>query len=727
MNIISRNIRCRMLTALCSLALSGSLLAQNPAPPPTPAKPVVDTYHGVTVTDPYRWMEDMSSNEFKNWLQSQAAYASTVLSTIPGRQPLQQRLLALSDAMESIGHIDQANGLLFYVKTEPGRDGRRLFVRQGEQGRERVLFDPDALTKDGKHFAIDFFSPSPNGKLVAIGISQGGSEDSVLRILEVTTGRFLGDSIDRTGLNHEGINWLKDSRRFTYNRLPPADAEGKRERYNKSAVYLHTIGQPVDKDQPLIGFGIDSQRSFEIADLPFVWTAPGSRFALANVQHGDLTDRSLYIAPVAKLAGMATPWLQLTKAEDQVHAAWLAGDNLYLLSYKDAPRGQLLKLDLATPSLDKAKVVIPAGQDVLRDAVVAKDAIYVKALDGGLGKLIRLPHVNGEARAIALPFAGSIRGMSAEPTKAGIRLALEGWTRSKVEYRVGADGKLTDTGLAKPSPLDFSQIAVTRAMVKSHDGVAVPLSILHRKGLKLDGSNPTILSGYGAYGITMEPRFSSSRLAWLERGGVMAIAHVRGGGEFGEEWHKGAYITNKVNTVLDFIACGEYLVTQGYTSAAKLAGQGGSAGGITVGGAITRRPDLFAAAHSSVGVSDMLRAELTPNGPPNIMEFGTVTNPTHFPAMLDNSAFHRIRDGVAYPAVISTTGVNDPRVEAWMPAKLAARLQVASGSQKPVLLRVDYDAGHGMGSNKSQYLAETADVWSFFLWQMGDPAFQPAH
>ncbi len=246
---------------------------------------------------------------------------------------------------------------------------------------------------------------------------------------------------------------------------------------------------------------------------------------------------------------------------------------------------------------------------------------------------------------------------------------------------------------------------------------------LYRKGMKQDSSNPTILSGYGAYGITMSPSFDPMRLAWLEKGGIIAIAHVRGGGELGEDWHQGAHILNKANTALDFIAAAEYLIKNGYTSSTRLAGQGRSAGGITIGGAINRRPELFAAAHSGVGLSDLLRAELTPNGPPNIAEFGSVTNPLQFKAMLANSPYHNIRDGAQYPAVIVTTGTNDPRVASWMASKFAARLQAASASSKPVLLRVDYNAGHGMGSGKEQVVAETADVWSFFLWQMDVPGF----
>jgi prolyl oligopeptidase len=283
----------------------------------------------------------------------------------------------------------------------------------------------------------------------------------------------------------------------------------------------------------------------------------------------------------------------------------------------------------------------------------------------------------------------------------------------------------TDTGLVTPSSVDFSQMEAEEVFATSYEGTRVPLSILHKKGLTLDGSHPTILTGYGAYGLSLEPGFSPTALAWLERGNVLAIAHVRGGGEYGEAWHLAGEKLTKLNTVFDFIACAEYLINQQYTAPKYLAGRGGSAGGMTVGGALTWRPDLFSVILDQVGVSDTLRVELTPNGPPNISELGSVQNEEGFHGLYAMGAYFHVRDGTAYPAVLFTTGANDPRVAPWQMTKMTARVQAATRSDRPVLLRVDYDAGHGMGSTKSQNEMLTADLWSFALWQMGDPAFQP--
>jgi len=709
-------------------AVSANAPAATPAvllaPPMTPATPVVDNYFGTQVIDPYRWMENMKADAFQTWARAQSDYAAAVLARIPGRDALKARLAELNNAAENISGIETVGGRLFYLKSEPGRNVRRLFMRDA-QGNERVLLDPSAIDASGAHQSIDFYTPSPDGTLMAVGLSHGGSEDSVLRILDIATGSFLAESIDGAGLNHEGIGWRPDSRAFFYNRLPPADKNGVRERYNKSAVYEHVVGQDVSKDRAVFGYGVTVKRHFAVPDLPVVLTSPDSQYAVAVVLHGDAVDRSVYVAPLSAINGPDTPWRRIAGPQDQVNWVHLRGNELYLLSHKNAPRYQLLSMDIKA-DLSKAKVVVAKSDAVLKKAAVAKDAIYLRTLDGGVSRLVRVPFDTKQPQPVALPFDGTVLEIVADGSTPGAMVKLEGWTESPRIYRVSPEGQVSDTGMLKPSPVSFADIEAKRVMVRSHDGTLVPLSILHKKGLKLDGSNPAIVNGYGAYGITQEARFVPSRLAWLERGGVLAVAHVRGGGEFGEEWHKGAHILNKANTIRDFIACTEYLVSAGYTSSKKLAGTGGSAGGITVGGAITQRPELFAAAQSAVGVSDMLRMEFTPNGPPNIAEFGTVRKKAHFEAMYAISPYHRVKDGGKYPAVILTTGMNDPRVDAWMPAKFAARLQTATTSGKPVLLRIDYKAGHGMGSTVGQRVAETADVWSFFLWQMGDPAFQPA-
>lgn len=723
------------LLALCLAAsvngASAASLVQPPYPA-TPLKPVTDVYHGTAVVDPYRWMEDMKSAEFQTWLRAQADYTKAGLAQLPGRAALRERLGQLSDAGESTGGYKSVAGQLFYMKRAPGQNQSRLWLRAGVEGAERELLDPNNIPGEpGKH-AIDWYTPSPDGKRLAIGLSSGGSENSVLRVLDVASGKFLSEAIAHTGLNQFGVAWFKDGSGFAYNRHP---AE---ERYNKSAVFLHKLGADPAQDAPLFGWEVNAQEKHALADLPYVYLSKDSRWALAEVLHGDAVERSYWVAPAEDLLkkGAATPWRRIIRPEDKVTEATISGDQIYALSQKKASRRELLQLDLRLRST-LFRPLLPAGESVLQDIKLAGDAVYVKALDAGVSKLWRVEkNMPGKGKKpaisiVALPFEGTLREIS--PLPGGELLVLhEGWTQppqSLVLTKPGAaDASARRVNLQKPVAVDTSGVQAERVMVKSHDGVMVPLSIMSSKSAPRDGKRPTILIGYGAYGSTQEPRFGATRLAWLERGGVTAICHVRGGGELGEEWHRGGHILTKQNTVSDFIACAEYLIAQKYASPATLAGTGGSAGGITIGGAITQRPDLFAAAQSAVSLSDMLRMETTPNGAPNIAEFGTVTNPAHFKSMYALSPVHRVRDGVNYPAVIVTTGANDPRVEAWIPAKFAARLQAAQAERyasKPALLRVDFEGGHGMGSGVSQRLDETADVWSFFLWQFGDVGFAP--
>jgi prolyl oligopeptidase len=350
----------------------------------------------------------------------------------------------------------------------------------------------------------------------------------------------------------------------------------------------------------------------------------------------------------------------------------------------------------------------------------------VQDLDGGIGRLRRLPYGSGTAESVKLPFDGAIQSLVTNPTEPGAWLELVGWTRPPLWYALDAKStKLEDTHIVPPSPVDFSQITSEEVKAKSADGTMVPLSIVHKRGIAMNGSNPTWLEGYGAYGFTLDPVFRPTWLAFLERGGIYAVAHIRGGGEYGEDWHNAGRQLTKQHTIDDFIACARYLIENKYTSPAKLGGEGTSAGGITIGGAVTQRPDLLGAALIRVGDSDALRSELMASGPANIPEFGTVKEADGFKALYAMDAYQHVKPA-AYPAVLLTTGVNDPRVAPWQAAKMAARLQAATTSGKPVLLRVDYDAGHGMGSTKSQRDSELADELAFLFWQFGVPEFQPA-
>jgi prolyl oligopeptidase len=458
---------------------------------------------------------------------------------------------------------------------------------------------------------------------------------------------------------------------------------------------------------------------------PWVVAHAGSRFAVAHVANGDQRDIALYAAPLAAVGKPGTPWVRICDFTDKVTAFAVHGDDIYLLSYRDSPRFSVLRTSMAAPDIARAATVVPASARVLVRMAAAKDALYLEARDGTLKRLVRRAWGASRAVDVALPREGAAHLMAWRAERDGAIFGLTAWTRAQEIYAVDRAGNVANTKLQPLGQYDApTGLIATEVKVKSHDGALVPLSIVHRADIKLDGTNPTLLSGYGSYGITSEPYYQASRLAWLERGGVYAVANVRGSGVYGQDWYLAGKKENKPNTWKDLIACAEYLIAQKYASKERLGIIGGSAGGITVGRAMTERPELFAAVVPLVGVLDMVRAETTANGVPNIPEFGTVKKEDEFRALLAMSSYHHVKDGAAYPAVLLIHGVNDPRVEWWESAKMAARLQAATSSGKPVLLDLDYDAGHGIGSTKLQRQRQAADYYSFLLWQTGHPEFQ---
>jgi len=582
-----------------------------------------------------------------------------------------------------------------------------------------LLIDPDKVSEPGKRYSIDSYNPSFDGKYVSYTISVGGSENGEMRVIETATGKDMGERIDRARFGAGA--WLPDNHSFVYNRLQKlADGAPATELYQKSRVYLHTLGTSPDSDVAVFGYEVNPAIKMETTPLPFAYVPIGSKYIIALVNSGVSPNSEYYITTVDKLTQTPIPWRKFVSLDDEVANLDLHGDDVYLLTYKNTPRYKVVHLNLSQPDLVKANTIFPASDAVVTAAGAAKDAVYVQTLDGGVGKLWRVDYKGGAPQLIKLPYDGTANIGWTDQLTEGLLFGLTSWTKSSAYFAYNpATQKATDTTLIPPIPIDMNSIDAVSVKAKSYDGTMVPLVILSKKGLKRDGTNPTLMIGYGAYGIVnTEPFFASGYLPWLERGGILAFAGVRGGGEYGEEWHLAGKQKTKPNTWKDFIACAEYLISEKYTSASHLAGEGGSAGGILIGNSIAERPDLFGAAVDAVGVNDAVRAETTSNGVPNIPEFGSTKTEEGFKALLEMDAYLKIKDGVQYPAVLLVTGINDPRVEPWMSAKMAARLQTATSSGKPILLRVDYDAGHGFGSTKRQRNEQNADIYAFLFGQL---------
>ena len=736
-----------------------SIAQQASSPPVAPVRPITDTYFGTKVVDPYQWMENLKDPEVVAWFKGQANYTKSVLDRIPGRDVLLKRITALDNAGQSVASVQIGGNRYFYLKTDPGFTTDKLFVRDGVPllskervgvtlaglpsgggagggglpsgggatggGTERLLVDPEKLAKNGVHYAIDYFTPSYDGRYVAYAMSPGGSEDSVLSVMDVRTGRNLSDRIDRAEFGD--VAWRTDGRSFFYVRLQKlAAAESQVDRYKKSCVYLHRLGSDPDTDRLIFGYGVSPHVPMTEDDDPQVFFTPASPFLFGIINHGVSREETVYAAPISSVGDSVIPWHKIADTADDVVGLDAHGGTVFLQTHKNTPRFKIIVTTIDHPDLTRAGVLVPEGRSVIIGLGAAQDALYVQTLDGGIGRLLRVPYVLAHRYQLDLPYDGNIPAIVTYGDRPGLVFLETGWTHSSLWYAYNPDtDRITDTGLKRLSRVSFRNIASREVKAKAADGTLIPLSIIYAKNTELDGSHPTLMEGYGAYGITIDPSFSPMSLAWLERGGVLAFAHVRGGGEYGEDWHHAGMLLTKYNTWRDFIACANYLIDKGYTSPKRMAIEGASAGGITVGRALTERPDLFGAVIDDVGVSNPLRQELSPNGPPNIPEFGTFHTQDGFKALSAMDAYHHVKDGTKYPAVLLLTGINDPRVSSWEPAKMTARLQAATASGKPVLLRVDYDAGHGIGSTKTQEDSERADEYTFLFWQLGVPGFQP--
>ncbi len=722
-----------ILLGLAASAPVGAAFAVVPDRAPVAAvKPVTDDYFGTRITDPYRWMESEPKPQFPDYLHAENDYARSVLARIPGRDALAREVGAVSGLAARVRTVQPAAGRLFFLKREAGAQIDRL-VMLDAAGHETVLVDPSTLGTGGRHAEIDQFAPSMDGSLVAYGVSTGGSENSTLHVIETATRTLRPDTIDRS--QFAGVSWAPDGRSFFFARLPAGSASATPDQqYAHMQVYRHVLGQDPSTDVSVL----DSDHlpfPFKAAAVfPSVSVTEGSDYALAEVSNGVSPEMTLYAAPLSGLLAGHADWKRVAVPSDGVVGVAVRGNRIDLMTHDGAPRLKAVETSLAAPDLARAAVVVPEGSGVLTAISAAKDGLYYATREGAVFALHRLGEGAVRPEAIALPFAGTIApdengagGLVTDPVRPGALVGLESWVRPRVWLRYDpATRTLSDTGILPPFPRNLSGYESVETFATAPDGTRIPLSIVTRKGLPRDGRRPTYLVGYGAYGISYDPAFSPAFLPWLDRGGVYAVAHVRGGGEGGQAWHDAGKIDTKQNTIHDFIAAGEALIAKNYTDRTHLGGEGTSAGGILIGGAITQRPDLFRAALIRVGATNTIREEYTAGGPANIPEFGTVKDRAQFPSMLAMDAYNHVRKGVNYPAVLLTGGADDPRVTVWIPAKMTARLQADTASRRPVLFRVEFDAGHGIGSTRKQRDDETADEFAFLLWQFGETGFQPA-
>lgn len=692
-----------------------------------PEHVVTDTYYGIQVEDPYRYMENMDDTLFLDWMKVYADYTRGVLDGIPGRQGLIEKMKEFdqrnSDRIYSLLIIE--SGRYFYMKMTPEDETGKLFVREGYEGKEKLLYDPASYRADGgMNYAISSVYPSIEGQKVAIAVSPNGSESNTVIILDLESGKLHREEIVQL-LGH--VSWIPGGKGFVYLKSNSDDVHDPSRLLN-TKVYYHEVGTDQSADRLVFSAEMAPGVNIRPEELPGIRYDHHNNEMLLMLYTVERYIK-LYHAEGNPATGGTVKWRQIIKAEDRVQKYYILDDDLYLYTAKDASNFKLLRTSKSAPDITGAAVVIPEpGDAMISGFAFTREAIYYKLNYSGVEeKLFCLPFGQEVAQPVGLPAVAGTLGLASRGHRFDdLWVIITGWTMDGKRYRYEmAENRFIPEPLSsQPEYPEYKDLVVKQLMAESHDGTMVPLSVIFKEGTPLDGSAPLIMTGYGAYGISRKPMFNPFLMIWTLKGGIYSVAHVRGGGELGDAWRLAGHKTTKPNTWKDFIACAEYLVHNDYTDPKHLAVYGGSAGGILIGRSITERPDLFAAATSMVGVMNTLRLEESPNGPVNAPEFGTVKDSVECMALIEMDSYLHIEDGVDYPATLVTAGFNDPRVIVWQPAKFAARLQAANGSRNPILFEVDYTSGHGVGDTKTKSFEDLADLFAFSLWQTGHPEFR---
>jgi prolyl oligopeptidase len=711
--------RTRTLALLCgALLMATPVKAQGPGPlPATPKKPVVDEYHGVKVTDDYRWLENWDDPAVRAWSDEQNQRTRAYLDGLAAREPIRKWLREVADAT-SVNYfaIRLSRDVFFAMKTQPPKNQPFLITLKSldDPASEHVILDPNQLNSKGTT-AIDFYVPSLDARYVAASLSEGGSEEGTVHVYDVASGKETGDVIPRVnkGTGGGSVAWNGDGTGFFYTRYP-ADGERPKEDLDfYQQIYFHKMGAPVSADTYSIG------KEFpRIAEI-LMRTSDDGRYVLAQVANGDGGEFAHYLMDFT--AERANTWIQVTHFIEKVSQAVFGKDHtLYLLSRNNAPRGRVLRVPLGKPVLANAETVVPQSEAAIEAFAPSETLLYVIDSMGGPSR-VRVFDQKGHAKGVVPTLPASAVYGASSPRGDDLIYNNVSYLTPGAWYRYDpATGKATRTALFQTSPVDFSDAEVSREWAVSKDGTKIPMSVIRRKGIKLDGTAPTLLTGYGGFNISLAPYFDPALRLWLDRRGVSAVANLRGGGEYGEEWHQAGKLTKKQNVFDDFAACAKHLIDAGYTKPANLAIIGGSNGGLLMGAALVQHPEMYRAVVSYVGIYDMLRSEaITANAVFNITEYGTVKDPAQFKALYAYSPYQHVVEGTAYPGVLFLTGANDPRVNPANSRRMTARLQAASSSKAPVLLRTSSTTGHGIDSGLDEQVEEGADVWAFLFDQLG--------
>jgi prolyl oligopeptidase len=677
-------------------------------PPLARRDDLVETLHGVPVADPYRWLEDGESEETRSWVEQQNQLTRSVLDAIPQRPAIHRQL----DRLLTTGSVSTpvVRGQRYFYQRRDGRlDQPVLVVRDGEDGPERTIVDPNTLSASGT-VALDWWYPSTNGRLLAFGVSEGGTELSTLRVLDVER----REALERDCIPHTraaSLAWLPDERGFYYTRYPVPDSVPAGEEMYHRHVFLHRLGDQWQSDEEV--FGSDRARE----DWPNLEISHSGRWLAVEVQQGWVRSEVWCLDRQRPERG----WIPIHTGVEAMAHPLFAGDRLLLHTNRDAPNWAVYEVDPEQPDRAAWRLVLAEPADRVLDAVHPAAGRLVAHEMRNATSEVRLYDLEGVLQTdVELPSLGTVIGVGGEWTGERITLGFTSFAQPPAAYRVdartGACQLLAQGDL--PPGFDASRYVVRQEWYTSRDGTRVSMFLIQRRDAVSSGPRPTVLTGYGGFSVSRTPVFIAALPMWLDAGGAFALANLRGGGEYGESWHRAGMLEHKQNVFDDFIAAAEWLIDRGVTRSEQLAITGGSNGGLLVGAALTQRPDLFQAVVCQVPLLDMLRYQHLRIARLWIPEYGSAENPAHFQWLYAYSPYHRVRDGERYPATFLLTAEGDSRVDPMHARKMAARLQAATSGDAPILLRVETAAGHGQGKPRSKQLAEATDVWSFLSWQL---------
>jgi prolyl oligopeptidase len=698
-------------------------------PVQAPIKEITDTLFGEKIKDPYRYMENLNDTTVIKWFKIQEDYSNKVIENITGYKKLEKIInnLEKGSPYTISKYKVTKNDFYFYLKKTNDKNFSNLYYRECLLGKEKIIFNPKTYNPN-ENYLINYIQPSWDGSKIAISLTKKDKEFSKIIVFDISLNRVLKGFTNNSFPNGlSGVDWLSDNSGFLYTYIPIVDSKAKGYLYNSKAV-LYKIGKTPGDLIDVFSKENNPRINFNEEDFPLVYfTSQENNFILGEVA-GVSKYRDTYYMKSEELTKNKINWILLFSKQEQIKQFIVNGNELIYRTSKNATNYKICKTSLLNPNFKNPSVLIDEDPiSVITDFELTKQGLfYVKTKNGVDAKLYHLK--NSKIKHIPIPKASGRINISSKGSEFDNPwIEIEGWISKKERYLYDVENNLFKkenlNSVTEVSKLD--NVVVKEVEVISHDGTKVPLSIIHKKNIKLNGNNRLFITGYGAYGYSEKPSLNDYLLNWINVGGIYAVAHVRGGGEKGNAWHKGGFKTTKPNTWKDFISCTEYLIENKYSSPKRIAVWSASAGGILIGRSITERPDLFAAGIIRVGKINTLRSEFGPNGKNNIKEYGTVKDSVEFKALLEMDAYHHVKKGENYPAIYLTAGINDARVPAWQPAKFAARLQSVNVSNNPILLSVDFEGGHGHDSSSEKNNKELSKILSFALWQTGHPDYQP--